>query len=251
MHDANPLDLVTSLRETLNAYLPTTLPISRRYPELSNEFRTLLRKRQMVKGPYVEALPDFEKGATLRSLLASNNGFLTDDFVGLPDNWLDRQLHLHQQEALEKACRDNENLVVATGTGSGKTECFLFPLVQMLANTDRSEPGVRCLLVYPMNALANGGQIPSNWLLTREEMLATPPDILITNYAMLEHLLLLPRNAPLFAQNKLHTVVLDEIHTYSGAQATEVAFLLRKLKNRLGINRNLQVYGTSASLAPG
>ena len=302
MYDANPLDLVTSLRETLNAYLPTTLPISRRYPQLSEEFRNLLRNRQMVKGPYVEALPDFEKGARLSELLLSNGGYLANDFTGLPDIWLNRELHLHQQEALEKACKNGENLVVATGTGSGKTECFLFPLVQMLANTDRSEPGVRCLLVYPMNALANdqlyyriaplfgtylkdlgitfgrftgqirantarseeaqrlkandklmnaldnGGQIPPNWLLTREEMLARPPDILITNYAMLEHLLLLPRNAPLFAENHLKAIVLDEIHTYGGSQATEIAFLLRKLKHRLGVETPVQCFATSASL---
>lgn len=93
--------------------------------------------------------------------------------------------------------------------------------------------------------------IPDNFLLTREEMLQRPPHILITNYTMLEHLLLLPRNAPLFATNHLRTIVLDEIHTYSGAQATEVAFLLRKLKNRLGQEKPLKVFGTSASLKSG
>ena len=68
---------------------------------------------------------------------------------------------------------------------------------------------------------------------------------------MLEHLLLLPRNEPLFSRHALRIVVLDEIHTYAGAQATEVAFLLRKLKNRLGISDRLQVFGTSASLSEG
>jgi len=102
-----------------------------------------------------------------------------------------------------------------------------------------------------MKALGNPSKMPKNWLLTREEMLANPPKILITNYAMLEHLLLLPRNAPLFAQNTLRHIVLDEIHTYVGAQATEVAYLLRKLKNRLGLDRKLNVYGTSASLPNG
>ena len=68
---------------------------------------------------------------------------------------------------------------------------------------------------------------------------------------MLEHLLLLPRNERLFSANALKFIVLDEIHTYHGAQATEVAFLLHKLKNRLGITEPLQVFGTSASLAEG
>ena len=63
-----------------------------------------------------------------------------------------------------------------------------------------------------IKALGGTNKIPANWLLTREEMLQTPPKILITNYAMLEHLLLLPRNAPLFYHNTLQSIVLDEVH---------------------------------------
>jgi ATP-dependent helicase YprA (DUF1998 family) len=100
-----------------------------------------------------------------------------------------------------------------------------------------------------MEALGHPTSIPRNWLLTREEMLADPPKVLITNYAMLEHMLLLPRNAGLFARNSLKFIVLDEIHTYFGAQATEVAFLLRKLKTRLGALQAIRVFGTSASLS--
>lgn len=302
MAEANPLELAYSLRETLKAYLSTTLPISQRYPRLREEFREMVSSQPLVKGPFVEALPDFEKGRALQDLLIGNGGFLHDAFSDLPEDWLERPLHLHQEQSLVAACQSSANLVVATGTGSGKTECFLFPIVDHLLKERRDGAGVRCLLVYPMNALANDqlyyriapllgrylaksgisfgrftGQIkantrrdeeesrlldndklmaalgnphkiPSNWLLTREEMLATPPDVLITNYAMLEHLLLLPRNAPLFAQDTLMTVVLDEVHTYAGAQATEIAFLLRKLKHRLKIDRPIQCFATSASL---
>ena len=63
-------------------------------------------------------------------------------------------------------------------------------------------------------------------------MLDTPPHVLVTNYAMLEHLLLLPKNAALFEESEVKFIVLDEIHSYSGAQATEVALLLRKLQSR-------------------
>jgi hypothetical protein len=94
-----------------------------------------------------------------------------------------------------------------------------------------------------------GNRIPENWLLTRAEMLETPPHVLVTNYAMLEHLLLLPKNARLFAGNALEFIVLDEIHSYSGAQATEVALLLRKLRVRHGAGREIQCVGTSASLS--
>lgn len=304
MAEANPLLLVESLRRVLYRYIPTTLPVSRNYPLLRRKFLDLLRGQTLVAGPYVEALPDFEKGKTLRKLLSANGGYLHDDLANIPS--LDRPLHVHQETALQLACREKKSLLVATGTGSGKTETFLYPIANALLNDQASnKPGVRCLIVYPMNALANdqlffriaplfgvhlekakitfgrftglikantrrseeeakllrneklrralGGteKIPSNWLLTREEMLETPPKILVTNYAMLEHLLLLPRNTSLFKDCRLHTVVLDEIHTYAGAQATEVAFLLRKLKTRLDIDRPIQVFGTSASLAEG
>ena len=181
-----------------------------------------------------------------------SGGYLHNGLGLLDTEVLERSLHLHQEQALRSACQDNENLVVATGTGSGKTETFLFPLANLLLNDSQPDaPGVRVILIYPMNALANDqlyfriapllgitlrkygitfgrytGQtkkdsrrtdacgellanskiaeifedtgIPENWLLTREEMLANPPKVLVTNYAMLEHLLLLPANAALF-----------------------------------------------------
>jgi hypothetical protein len=165
-------------------------------------------------------------------------------------------------------------------------------------------PGVRVILVYPLNALANDqmhriarllyrdlrdpgitlgrftGQVrsgstraeeearliatprfqtdfdearhaPRNWLLSRAEMLDSPPHILITNYAMLEHVPLLPRNRALISGADVRWLVLDEIHTYTGAQAIEVAFLIRKLKARLEIAAgNIRCVGTSASLDP-
>jgi len=304
MKDTNPIDLVEDLKTVLQRYIATTLPISRRYSRLGSAFRDLLAEQTLVEGPYVEALPDFEKGLSLEALLKKNGGFVHDALGCLPT--AGRKLHLHQQRAMELASRDGKSLLVATGTGSGKTETFLYPIAdQLLSELDPGRPGVRALLVYPMNALANDqlyyriaplfgrylkdqgitfgrytGQIkakvkrdeeearllnnsklmealghpdriPSNWLLTRDEMLNNPPKVLITNYAMLEHLLLLPRNERLFSANALRFIVLDEIHTYHGAQATEVAFLLRKLKNRLHIEKPLQVFGTSASLSDG
>lgn len=304
MNETNPIQLAEALRATLRRYIATTLPISRRYPRLAEQFRQVLAQEKLVDGPYVEALPDFEKGRSLQDLLIAQGGFLQDALGMVPH--AQRRLHLHQQTALQLAVQEGKNLLVATGTGSGKTETFLYPIANaLLSDPEPEKPGVRALLIYPMNALANDqlfyriaplfaryladygitfgrytGQvrananreeeeqkllnnrklmaaldypdrIPRNWLLTREEMLASPPKLLITNYAMLEHLLLLPRNESLFSRQALRMLVLDEIHTYSGAQATEVAFLLRKLKNRLGISEQLQVFGTSASLAEG
>jgi hypothetical protein len=302
MSEANPITFSEDLRAVLARYIATTLPISRRYPLLGREFRELLHREQLVQGPYVEALPDFEKGKSLADLLQSAGGFIHNAMGKLPT--AGRRLHRHQEEALRRAILDEESFLTATGTGSGKTETFLYPIAHdLLSDPEPARPGVRALLVYPMNALANDqlyyrvaplfardlkehgitfgrytGQvkagatrseeedriwnnpkllealgnppsIPRNWRLTREEMLDDPPKVLITNYAMLEHMLLLPRNAGLFARNALKFIVLDEIHTYYGAQATEVAFLLRKLKTRLGTQRGVRVFGTSASLS--
>lgn len=302
MSEANPLVLKDNLEATLRRYISTTVPIHSRYPVLSETFWKALNSESLVKGPYIETMPDFQKGKPLRSLLEVNGGFMHDGLAGVGDRILDRKLHLHQEMALTEACANKQSLVVATGTGSGKTETFLYPLVNLLLNDPGfDEPGVRVILVYPMNALANDqlyfriapllgkdlkkygitfgrftGQtkkgvsreqaanemlenrkldqefgdvgIPKNWLLTREEMLETPPKVLVTNYAMLEHLLLLPSNAGLFRGCNLKALVLDEVHTYNGSQATEVAMLLRKLKSRIGVNASVQYFATSASL---
>lgn len=154
MSEANPITLVDELKAVLERYIATTLPISRRYPRLAGRFRDELAKQHLVEGPYVEALPDFEKGQTLAELTRGQGGFLHNALATLPT--AARRLHLHQQRALEFAVRDRKNLLVATGTGSGKTETFLFPIADaLLSDPEPDRPGVRVLLIYPMNALAN------------------------------------------------------------------------------------------------
>lgn len=309
--DIDPLLLRDRLRSTLARYISTAVPVSTtRAPRLAHAVRKALEDRslQLTKGPFLESLPDFGKKGSIRELVDA--GVLTDQWRVLQETGferlLDRPFHTHQERAIRQAT-ESRNFIVATGTGSGKTECFLLPIVdRLLRDGNLEEPGVRAVIIYPLNALANDqlyfrlapllltqlkdpgitfgrftGQVrananrraeesrlldndalrealglapsvsrlPRSWLLSRPEMLETPPHILITNYAMLEHLLLLPRNAPLFHDARLRFVVLDEIHTYAGAQAIEVAFLLRKLKVQLGLEPgSLQVVGTSASL---
>ncbi len=298
-----------SLETSIRRYLRSALPISRKYPKLAGEIERLLNQPGLLlKGPFVEALPDYHKAGSLRALATGEAPLLHQDFAMLPENEFIRPLHQHQGEALQAIVGEHRNVVVATGTGSGKTECFLYPILDALLKEtpeERKRPGVRALLVYPLNALANdqlykrivplfvgrfgsagikvgrftgltrsdvtrenavqdvmasdpslrtlfGNSIPGNWQLTRQEMLAHPPHILITNYAMLEHLLLFPKNAALFRHPMLRFLVLDEVHTYAGAQASEVALLLRKLRCRLGIApEQVRCIGTSASLAKG
>jgi ATP-dependent helicase YprA (DUF1998 family) len=154
MSETNPISFAQDLRAVMARYIATTLPISRRYPKLAGEFRQLLDHENLVQGPFVEALPDFEKGKPLAQLLKSAGGFLHDGLGRLPT--ANRPLHLHQEEALLRAIVSNESFLTATGTGSGKTETFLYPIAhRLLSDPDPQRPGVRALLVYPMNALAN------------------------------------------------------------------------------------------------
>ncbi|WP_191569557.1 DEAD/DEAH box helicase [Paracoccus yeei] len=299
--DLDPNLFKDSLEEVLSRFISTSSPINTlRAPHLASDLSRLIANKDLVKGPFIETLPDFVKGRSIKQMV--DEGVLHTKWSRLQDSTLfTRTLHEHQDAAI----RQTGNYLVATGTGSGKTESFLYPLIDDLLREDNlAEPGVRTILVYPLNALANDqltriakllfrdlkdpgirigrytGQVssvatraeeeakilqspafeedfpgfdkvPDNWLLSRKEMRATPPHILITNYAMLEHILLLPKNRPLLANAKLRWLVLDEIHTYAGAQAIEVAFLLRRLKSYLGIKPgHLRCVGTSASLDP-
>ena len=161
-----------------------------------------------------------------------------------------------------------QSLVVASGTGSGKTECFMVPILDRLVrqNTDLRGPliGVRALFLYPLNALINSqrerlrawtqsfggdlrfclynGNTPEtlparerrehpNEVLDRETLRTSPPPILVTNATMLEYMLVRTADKPILdhSQGKLEWVVLDEAHTYVGSQAAEAALLIRRV----------------------
>ncbi len=166
---------------------------------------------------------------------------------------------LHQSDAITHLLGDTAGpLVVTTGTGSGKTEAFLAPVLQAAiqdAVQQRGEPGLVALILYPMNALAND-QLEriqeylknSGWAgsvdvqmynrttteAERAAMRQSPPHILLTNYQMLEYLLVRPKDRDnLFANHRLRFLVFDEVHTYRGTLGTHVALLIRRLKAHL------------------
>jgi DEAD/DEAH box helicase domain-containing protein len=197
--------------------------------------------------------------------------------------------YVHQRRAFERLSareRKPENTLVTTGTGSGKTECFLYPLLDHCRRaSQRGERGIKAIILYPMNALASdqaerlaklldqeamkhvsaglyvGGQgqhgaSGANHLVDDREVLRkSPPDILLTNYRMLDFLLMRPEDAPLWASNgatTLQYLVLDELHTYDGAQGSDVACLIRRLKARLDVpSGHLCCVGTSATIGSG
>jgi hypothetical protein len=181
-------------------------------------------------------------------------------------------LHCHQRSAIELA-RTGASYVLTTGTGSGKSLAYIVPIVDRVLR-EGSGQGLKAIVVYPMNALANSqreelgkfltfGYGEGNELVTfarytgqeddetRRRILEKPPDILLTNYVMLELVLTRPdeRRSLIRAAEGLRFLVLDELHTYRGRQGADVAMLVRRVREACRARDTLQCIGTSATLA--
>lgn len=296
----HPIEVTDQIGLSYTRYLMTAFHMKDRHllDQLRNE---LQRTQKFVKGPYLEITAPYKQSHSLKDLV--DEGLISSLLQNLNQEDLPftRLLYHHQELAVRKIT-NGRNVVVATGTGSGKTESFLIPILNHLYREKEQgvlTHGVRALLVYPMNALANdqvnrlrsllkhcpditfgrytgeteettekaeetfklqngGKKSLKNELLSREEMRKTPPHILITNYAMLEYLLLRPQDNELFDghhANHWKFIVLDEAHTYSGATGIEVAMLLRRLKDRVlqshPLHGSIQSIATSATLGTG
>lgn len=181
------------------------------------------------------------------------------------------RLHRHQEEAIRVA-RDRHNYILTTGTGSGKSLAYIVPIVDSVLRQGTGR-GIQAIIVYPMNALANSqlgelqkfiniGYPDNKGLVTfrrytgqesdedRNEITSNPPDILLTNYVMLEYILTRPmeRNTLVRAAHDLRFLILDELHTYRGRQGADVALLVRRVRDALDA-QDMQCVGTSATLA--
>ena len=365
MRRRSPFELAEELKEILSKYLETAYRISSG-PVFADRADILREHSSVGQKPFVETTPRFEQGSWLKDinleLIPENLAEFAS--IGLPVGR--HRLYKHQETALREALGTSpgelKDLIVATGTGSGKTEIFYLTILADLlregGSWGKSEPGqgigmgswsgkswqhrrqgeprgaaIRAIILYPTNALVNDqlrrlrqilcsdrairfqrehlngnliyfgrytsqtmlggapnekrrrarweeyiGSIRSGWenldddmrelgnwpkpdspeMLSRWNMQAAPPDILLTNYSMLEYMLLRPIEDSIFAvtgdwlrqsETNTLTLVLDEAHTYSGARGTEVAYLIRRLYERLevGINQ-VRCIATSASL---
>jgi hypothetical protein len=180
------------------------------------------------------------------------------------------QLHRHQLAAIE-AARTGESYVLTTGTGSGKSLAYVIPIVDFVLRNP-SIPGIKAIVVYPMNALANSQEQELDKFINRgypdsrgpvtfarytgqetdarkKEIVGNPPDILLTNYVMLELLLTRPYDRRLIEHARgLRFLVFDELHTYRGRQGADVAMLIRRVRQACAA-RSLQCVGTSATLS--
>jgi ATP-dependent helicase YprA (DUF1998 family) len=350
----NPIKIWRELKEIYLKYIDSGLPLS--HDKLIQERRNLYKQGTAIcQPPIIELVPSYEEVATLPEVC--NDKDLCADFAefaqcGLfPNNGsIKRKLYKHQKEALEFAIKKDieqrKHIIATTGTGSGKTECFLLPVIADLVNESKKwdnhrTKAVRTLILYPLNALAEDQMIrlrkslnsesardwldtnrkgnrytfgrytgktptsgkkekrkdenakvkkqyiadweaakkandqnPKNDLLyhvtnmdessaelwDRWSMQETPPDILITNYSMLNIMLFRRQEDSIFEQtkkwleedeNNVFHLVVDELHTYRGTAGTEVAYLLRLVLDKLGLHPNhkqLQFLASSASM---
>lgn len=378
-------ETVEDIQKALREYIEATYHIGDE-PVIKQRRRLLQEEGVLFKEPYIESTPRYKTERRFQDLdldlpVQKLFGNLTEEANGLKRLLYDPP-YTHQAEALEWASRRGKSLAITTGTGSGKTESFLMPMLAKLATEAANRPdsfqtpAIRTLILYPMNALVNDqlgrlrlllgdprvtgqfkewsgrparfarytsrtlypgvrtkdkdqkrlksiedfyillieaasnpespdheqaktlkaeleargkwpakpdlktwyGKKSSSWqhqktkeflravtmpddpeLLTRHEVLDAPPDALITNYSMLEYMLMRPLERPVFDQTRQwladnpdekFLLVVDEAHLYRGAAGAEVALLLRRLRARLGIPADrLQVITTSASFS--
>jgi DEAD/DEAH box helicase domain-containing protein len=275
-----PPQLSKEAATSIKAYFQATYPF--RSKATATAFHDFIAQQQggMFKGPYVSVKLPFRKAESeSESPLGVKLGFSPYD---------------HQLRAFRRLTTREDHqpqpTIMTTGTGSGKTEAFLFPLLDYaLQNKDR--PGIKAIILYPMNALATdqatrfadtiykrsalkGAKLSVGLLIgqgmndkqrptamgrdhvieDRDTILNSPPDILLTNFKMLDYVLMRAKYQRLWNLNLtdpglLKYLVLDELHTYDGAQGSDVANLIRRLKLKFGMERGeLCPVGTSATV---
>ena len=352
----NPIKIHKTLRELYLKYINSGMPLSLdSYNQERNEL--LLSDATICQPPIIEIVPRYKEMCTIDKLCEEEN--INKDFAefvncGLFDgnNKYIRKLYEHQSAAIIEATKKRKDIIVTTGTGSGKTECFLLPLIFDLIKESKTwgkekrPRAMRAMILYPLNALAedqmirlrkalnsnegegrnnargwldqnragnrfyfgrytgrtpvSGGKANDNklreerkdhkqdWeavveevtnndatellyqvpcmdedsaeMWCRQDMQEHSPDILITNYSMLNIMLMRNLESPIFEQTKtwlasnsenVFHLIIDELHTYRGTSGTEVAYLIRVLLDRLGLSPNstqVQYLASSASM---
>lgn len=237
-----------------------------------------LRSGVLWPEPLIQLNPSFEPGELIDDLVI--RGVLHEECSPIfrvkksrtNVNGRPLRLHKHQLDAVLTAS-EGHNYVLTTGTGSGKSLSYIIPIVNHVLKRG-SGKGIQAIVVYPMNALANSqagelrkflqeGYLEGSAPVTferytgqekedeRQQILDNPPDILLTNYVMLELILTRPKERKLIeAAQGLKFLVLDELHTYRGRQGADVALLVRRVRERMAAD-SLQCVGTSATLASG
>ncbi|WMX16509.1 DEAD/DEAH box helicase [Aureispira sp. CCB-E] len=276
------LNQAIEIKESILAYLKATFTFQDK--KVHKAFYDFINHPQegLFKGPYLSLKLPFVKASEEAQEQIP---------LDIKPEWKAYDHQLKAWERLSTKDRIPKPTIITTGTGSGKTESFMYPILDYCFN-NQHRSGIKVIIMYPMNALAtdqakrlakmiyehdNGllrgkitaglfigeGQDPTTYPKTmgldhiienKEAILASPPDILLTNFKMLDYGLMKSRYHDLwqgnFRDNKLlRFLVLDELHTYDGAQGTDVANLIRRLKMKLDMPEEYLIpVGTSATI---
>lgn len=241
-------------------------------------------EEKLLAEPVFQATFPWESGnRTFDSL----NELFSQQFInGLNHEFLDENNRLlypykHQLASWNALLTDKKSIVVTSGTGSGKTECFMYPVLQDIMSN--KEDGVQALFIYPLNALIGSqkkrmhdrckrlgnirwgiynGKTEENVnsvarvaalpeIISRTEIRQNPPRILFTNPTMLEYMMVRDKDQNILSRShgKLKWIILDEAHTYTGSAAAEMALLIRRVLDAFGVNaENVRFAATSATM---
>lgn len=274
----NPILLARHVQDSLHELVHTTLnSTSAAFEGMVDRFTA--EPGNFIKGPWISVDMPF------RQIDGAADGTWKQPFPEVPLKFAPYQ---HQMDAFARLSGDAmRSTLIATGTGSGKTESYLWPILDH-CRKNKDKPGIKAILIYPMNALATDQArriaaaisgipslhgvragiyadaepkdpthevTPESVITHRDTMRKNPPDILLTNYKMLDYLLLRGTDRPLWEKNDPETLrflVVDEMHTFDGAQGADLALLLRRLKYRLQTPKDhLICVGSSATLGSG
>ena len=271
------------IKESILAYLKATFTFQDK--EVHQSFYDFINhpSNGLFKGPYVSLKLPFVK---------ANKEEQANIPLTIKPDWLPYDHQVKAWHRLSTANQEPKPTIITTGTGSGKTESFMYPVLDYCYR-NLSRQGIKVIILYPMNALAtdqakrlaeaiyedertrgkitaglfigegkNAAKYPKsmgaeNIIENRESILSSPPDILLTNFKMLDYGLMKSNYNDLWLGNYkdnslLQFLVLDELHSYDGAQGTDVANLIRRLKLKLSVPENhLCPIGTSATIGSG
>jgi len=268
-------DLRQSVIDEYSKYVQSFLSIA---DERVRSFieESLLKNQALWPDALLQLNPSYEMASTIQDLVKEGKLHSLCTEIFRADGGDPIRLYLHQQEAIEKAL-NHKHFIVTSGTGSGKTLTYFVPIFDAILRTNPEEAKTRAIIVYPMNALVNSQEEALRRLLTQYKNLTgkecpirfskytgqereqekhniqkNPPHILLTNYVMLELMLIRPEEHNFVDRSTadLQFLVIDELHTYRGRQGADVGLLIRRLRERSG-NKNLQCIGTSATMVAG